>query len=65
MIRSGQIPNQVVKTLQKCLNGCDCDECLSVCIAAAINAWPLVDVRGVYYPWIILPLPMENTNEKV
>ena len=31
-------------------------------IAAALNAWPGIDVRGVYYPWIILPLLVEHSN---
>jgi len=66
MIKPEQIPLQVVHTFSKANNGCECDVCTSVALAAAINAWPNA-CRIEFDDWvemvegeIVLPAPLEG-----
>ncbi len=65
MIKPEQIPDEVVNAYMHMIvyGGVDGAEA----IAAAINAWPGVEVEPTHesypaWPHIILPLPQENNN---
>lgn len=64
MIKPEQVPKEVIVELLAWLNSCDCEDCMSVAIAAALNAWPnhnIVDDDVVYVDRaIMLPLPQED-----
>lgn len=68
MLKPGNVPKEAIAELRAFLNSCDCDDCVSVAIAAAINAWPGVYANGLqkgwkhYTPALILPLPQENPD---
>lgn len=65
MIKPEQVPKEVIVELLAALNSCDCDDCTSVAIAAAINAWPHMHLHEWQLPClggmsgadIMLPLP--------
>ena len=67
MLKPNQVPYEVKLRLRAVLQDGECDE--AVAIAAAINAWPgrwtdtLDEAAGVRRT-LILPLPMENTNDQ-
>ncbi len=65
MIKSEQIPDEVVKVLTMLLLGRSLnDKSVSIGIAAAIAAWPDVRhsiERNGSYPVLIIPLTQEKT----
>ena len=60
MLKAEQIPWQAKEQLGRRLaSGASHEEC----IAAAINAWPGMEIEMVFMEdQVVLPLPMENTN---
>lgn len=68
MIKPEQVPKEVIVELLAALNSCDCDDCTSVAIAAAINAWPgiirIQETNGLHQEcWLQLPLQREGGDE--
>lgn len=70
MIKPEQIPDEVVQHFIKANNGCECHECVSVAIAAAINAWPdMRDIPGmthdgdVYHRMLHIPVIPKEKND--
>ena len=62
MLKAEQIPWQAKEQLGRWLaSGASHEEC----IAAVINAWPkaVFAIEANNEPCILLPLPMENTND--
>lgn len=61
------IPPEAVKALRAALTACDCDECVTTMIRAAINAWPGSEHQTPNEwsnkPHLILPLPQEARDE--
>ena len=74
MIKPEMVPKEAIAELRAFLNSCDCDDCVAVAIAAALNAWPGKDIVGYGPPFygidLILPLAapsgaiMENPDDK-
>jgi hypothetical protein len=67
MIKAEQIPDEVVEAINE---ACDSGRAWNTrdTLAAAINAWPGVEVEPTHesypaWPHIILPLPQENNND--
>ena len=60
MLKAKQIPWQAKEQLGRWLaSGASHEEC----IAAAINAWPGMEIEMVFMEdQVVLPLPKENTN---
>ena len=60
MLKAEQIPWQAKEQLGRWLaSGASHEEC----IAAAINAWPGMEIEMVFMEdQVVLPLPKENTN---
>ena len=73
MIKPEQVPKEAIAELRAFMNSCDCDDCVSAAIAAALSAWPGMEYvfrqptrYSVCYskPALILPLPpQENSDE--
>lgn len=66
MLKPEDIPSRVIETAKTVYTAeiykgqataKEYHDAMLAAITAALNAWPGVDVRGVYYPWIVLPLP--------
>ena len=75
MIKPEMVPKEAIAELRAFLNSCDCDDCVAVAIAAALNAWPGALHRiGIKrhkngewrqpYPMICLPLPQETRDDE-
>ena len=62
MIKPEQIPYEVKLRLRNILSDGETDE--AVAIAAALNAWPGMEIEMVFVEedYLILPLRKENTN---
>ena len=71
MIRPDQIPDEVVEVLTMLLLGHSLNnKNVSLAIAAALNAWPGIDIDDEVYgnapdagPLIILPLPQKDGDK--
>lgn len=67
MIKPDMIPVEASWAILKTWNGCECEVCCAVAIAAALNAWPGMDTRPNIYgrqdAILVLPLPQENTDD--
>lgn len=62
MIRTDQMPDEVVEAAR---NAFFSNKGMRGAIAAALNAWPRVEIEmvGDRDDFLILPLPQENTND--
>jgi hypothetical protein len=62
MLKAEQIPDEVFEAFQKAWA---VTSTLSTkeCLAAAINAWPGVNLDAVRCGTLILPLPQEKTDD--
>ena len=76
MIKPGNVPKEAIAELRAFLNACDCDDCVSVAIAAALSSWPGMEpailmsnddwttLPGSRVDGIILPLPQETRDDE-
>ena len=67
MIKPEMVPKEAIAELRAFLNSCDCDDCVAVAIAAALNAWPGMhqyepNAEPYYGKHLILPLPQEASD---
>ena len=65
MLKAEQVPDEAYRAWREAFFS---DSGGRAAIAAAINAWPGIEVRQMYSGWarmqsIILPLPTENSND--
>lgn len=63
MIKPDMIPDEAVRALKQCLIGCNCDECLAVYIAAALNAWPALEICYFLPQGRTITLPFPNVSK--
>ena len=71
MIKPGNVPKEAIAELRAFLNSCDCDDCVSVAIAAALNAWPGMDTimlprmvkPGHFVPQDYIRLPLTEKQD--